>query len=174
VVVEGETGKVEEITLAYVVLHLWDQRRLVVPISYFLEKPFENWTRRSPELLGTVFLYFDYHLPMNELRGEFFRYVEAHPAWDQRVKSLVITDARETSIQVRALVSAADPDQLWTLRCDVREALITYVQKKHPAHLVRTRVAVQSLPAQSMASAQPALIIGKEDATNTLSTHHDR
>ena len=84
VVVEGELGKVEEIALAYVVVHLWDQRRLVVPISYFLEKPFENWTRRSPELLGTVFLYFDYHLPINELREEFFRYVEAHPAWDKR------------------------------------------------------------------------------------------
>jgi small-conductance mechanosensitive channel len=96
VVLEGELGKVEEITLAYVVIHLWDQRRLVVPITYFLEKPFENWTRRSPELLGTVFLYFDYHLPVNELREEFFRYVNAHPAWDGRVKSLVVADAKET------------------------------------------------------------------------------
>src|SRR5215469_2931313 len=147
VVVEGELGKVEEITLGYVVVHLWDQRRMVVPISYFLEKPFENWTRRSSELLGTVFLYFDYHLPINELREEFSRYVEAHPAWDRRTKSLVISDAKENSIQIRALVSAADPDRLWTLRCDVREALISYVQEKHPTRLVKTRVAVQTLPA---------------------------
>jgi len=130
VVVEGELGKVEEITLAYVVLDLWDQLRLVVPITYFLGKPFENWTRRSTELLGTVFLYFDYHLPVNELRAEFSRCVEAHPAWDRRTKSLVISDAKEGSIQIRALVSAADPDKLWTLRCDVREALISYVQGK--------------------------------------------
>jgi small-conductance mechanosensitive channel len=156
VVVEGQFGKVEEITLAYVVVHLWDQRRLVVPISYFLEKPFENWTRRSGELLGTVFLYFDYHLPVNELREEFDRYIEAHPAWDKRKKSLVITDAKETSMQLRALVSAADPDKLWDLRCDVREALITYVQEKHPAHLVKTRLVVQALPSQTPAlSASP-------------------
>jgi small-conductance mechanosensitive channel len=163
----GELGKVEEITLAYVVIHLWDQRRLVVPITYFLEKPFENWTRRSPELLGTVFLYFDYYLPVNELREEFFRYVGAHPAWDGRVKSLVVADAKETSIQIRALVSAADPDKLWILRCEVREALISYVQKNHPTHLVRTRISVQSLPAPSTTLPQPAFIVGQEDGTST-------
>jgi len=168
VVLEGELGKVEEITLAYVIVHLWDQRRLVVPISYFLEKPFENWTRRSAELLGTVFLYFDYHLPVTELREEFFRYVEAHPGWDKRVMSLVVADAKETSIQIRALVSAADPDKLWTLRCDVREALICYVQEKHPAHLVRTRVSVQPSSAQSTALTQPALIFSQEDRARTL------
>jgi small-conductance mechanosensitive channel len=164
VVVQGESGKVEEITLAYVVVHLWDQRRLVVPISYFLEKPFENWTRRSPEILGTVFLYFDYHLPMNELREVFFRYLEAHPAWDGRTRSLVITDARETSIQIRALVSAADPEKLWTLRCDVREALISYVQEKHSTHLVKTRVAVQTFPNESMAMTQPPRILDQENS----------
>jgi small-conductance mechanosensitive channel len=163
VVVEGELGKVEEITLAYVVLHLWDQRRLVVPITYFLGKPFENWTRRSTELLGTVFLYFDYHLPVNELRAEFSRYVEAHPAWDRRTKSLVISDAKEGSIQIRALVSAADPDKLWTLRCDVREALISYVQEKHPTRLVKTRVAVQTLPVPPTRLIQPAFISGQDD-----------
>jgi small-conductance mechanosensitive channel len=167
VVVEGEFGKVEEITLAYVVLQLWDQRRLVVPITYFLEKPFENWTRRSAELLGTVFLYFDYHLPVNELRAEFDRYVEAHQAWDKRKKSLVITDAKETSMQLRALVSATDPDKLWTLRCDVREALITYVQEKHAAHLVKTRLVVQALPTQTAPRNQPALIVHQESETGT-------
>jgi small-conductance mechanosensitive channel len=159
VVVEGETGRVEEITLAYVVIHLWDQRRLVVPITFFLEKPFENWTRRSPELLGTVFLYFDYHLPVNELREEFFRYVGAHPAWDGRTKSMVIADATETSIQIRALVSASDPDKLWNLRCDVREAMISYVREKHPAHLVKTRVSMQALEPQSLASRRDSIEI---------------
>ncbi len=154
VVVEGEFGKVEEITLAYVVLHLWDQRRLVIPITYFLEKPFENWTRRSPEVLGTVFLYFDYHLPVDELRKEFDRYLDAHPAWDRRKKALVITDAKETSMQLRVLVSAANHEKLWTLRCDVREALITYVQEKHPSHLVKTRLVVQALPNQTPAFTQ--------------------
>jgi hypothetical protein len=91
-----------------------------------------------------VFLHFDYHLPVDELRAEFFRYLESHPAWDKRTKSLVITDAKETSIQIRALVSAADPDKLWNLRCDVREALISYVRERHPAHLVRTRVAIHT------------------------------
>ena len=166
VVVQGELGKVEEITLGYVVVHLWDQRRMVVPITYFLEKPFENWTRRSSELLGTVFLYFDYHLPINELREEFSRYVEAHPAWDRRTKSLVISDAKENSIQIRALVSAADPDKLWTLRCDVREALISYVQEKHPTRLVKTRVAVQTLPAPPMRLTQPAFISEQDEETN--------
>ena len=166
VVVQGELGKVEEITLGYVVVHLWDQRRMVVPIAYFLEKPFENWTRRSSELLGTVFLYFDYHLPINELREEFSRYVEAHPAWDRRTKSLVISDAKENSIQIRALVSAADPDKLWTLRCDVREALISYVQEKHPTRFVKTRIAVQTLPAPPMRLTQPTFISEQDEETN--------
>jgi hypothetical protein len=92
-----------------------------------------------------VYLYFDYHLPVNELRDEFDRYIETHPAWDRRKKTLVVSDAKETSIQIRALVSAADPDKLWSLRCDVREALISFVQEKHPEHLVKTRIAVQSI-----------------------------
>ena len=146
VVVEGEFGKVEGITLAYVVVQLWDQRRLVVPITYFLEKPFENWTRRSQGLLGTVFLHCDYHLPVKDLREEFYRYIQTHPAWDKRTRTLVVTDAKETSMQIRVLMSAEDPDKLWSLRCDVREALICYMQEKHPEHLVKTRVAVQPIP----------------------------
>lgn len=140
VVINGEFGRIEEITLAYVVVNLWDQRRMVVPISYFLEKPFENWTRRSAELLGTIFLYFDYHLPLEEVRTEFTRILTAHPLWDKRVDKLQLTDAREGSIQLRALVSAADPDALWTLRCDVREALVRFVRERYPSCLVRMRV----------------------------------
>ena len=147
VVVNGEYGRIEEITLAYVVVHLWDQRRLVVPIGYFLEKPFENWTRRSAQLLGTVFLYFDYHLPFEELRAEFSRVLEDHPLWDKRVHALEVTEARELSIQVRALVSAANPEALWALRCDVREALVRFVREKHPSCLVKTRVVIAEGPA---------------------------
>jgi hypothetical protein len=119
---------------------------MIVPITHFLEKPFENWTRQSQGILGTVYLYFDYHLPIKELREEFDRYIETHPAWDKRKKALVVTDAKESSMQIRALVSAADPEKLWSLRCDVREALISFVQEKHPEHLAKTRIAVQSIP----------------------------
>ena len=110
---------------------------------------------------------------MNELREEFFRYIEAHPAWDKRTRSLVIAEAKETSIKIRALVSAADPDKLWTLRCDVREALITYVQEQHPAHLVKTRVAVQDFPAQPLALARPALVFGHDDVTSASAGRPD-
>ena len=163
VVVEGEFGKIEEIALAYVVVQLWDQRRLIVPINYFLEKPFENWTRRSQDVLGTVYLHFDYHLPINELREEFYRYIETHPAWDKRKKALVVTDAKETSMQIRVLVSAADPDKLWSLRCDVREALISFVQGKHPEHLVKTRVAVQTIQHSLAALGQPLQTLNSVD-----------
>ena len=163
VVVEGEFGKIEEIALAYIVVQLWDQRRLIVPINYFLEKPFENWTRRSQDVLGTVYLHFDYHLPINELREEFYRYIETHPAWDKRKKALVVTDAKETSMQIRVLVSAADPDKLWSLRCDVREALISFVQGKHPEHLVKTRVAVQTIQHSLAALGQPLQTLNSVD-----------
>jgi len=112
----------------------------------FLEKPFENWTRRSAELLGTVFLYFDCHLPLEGLRAELSRVLAAHPPWDKRVEKLQLTEARENSIQLRALMSAADPDALWTLRCDVREALVRFVRERYPSCLVRTRVMMDGPP----------------------------
>ncbi len=146
IVVGGENGRVEEITLGYVVVHLWDQRRLIVPISQFLEKPFENWTRRTPEMLGTVLLHFDYQLPLEVLRAEMDRFLDAHPLWDGRTRNLQVTDARENCLQFRALVSAADPDKLWTLRCDLRAALVRFVRESHPSCLVRTRLNVEALP----------------------------
>jgi hypothetical protein len=105
---------------------------------------------------------------VNELRKEFLRYLDAHPAWDRRKSSLVVTDAKETSIQIRALVSAADPEKLWNLRCDVREALISYVREKHPAQLVRTRLSIETLPAEATALPQPALTFGLQEGPNTL------
>jgi hypothetical protein len=108
-------------------------------------------------------LHFDSHLPINEPREEFYRYIETHPAWDKRKKALVVTDAKETSMQIRVLVSAADPDKLWSLRCDVREALISFVQGKHPEHLVKTRIAVQSIQHSLAAPGQPLQTLNSVD-----------
>jgi small-conductance mechanosensitive channel len=139
VVVEGEFGQIEEITLTYVTVRTWDLRRLVVPITQFVEKPFQNWSRVSTELLGTVILYLDYQAPMGELRKELKRLVENHPKWDKKVCGLQVTDTKEHVIEVRALVSATDPGQLGDLRCDIREGLINFLVKNHPESLPRSR-----------------------------------
>jgi small-conductance mechanosensitive channel len=139
VIVEGEWGRIEEITLTYVVVKIWDLRRLVVPITYFIEQPFQNWTRTSADLLGTVFLYLDYTVPMAELREELKRILEASPLWDQKVCVLQITDTKERTIEVRALMSARDAGQAFDLRCEVREKLIDFLQRNYPHALPRTR-----------------------------------
>jgi small-conductance mechanosensitive channel len=139
VTVEGEFGQIEEITLTYVVVRTWDLRRLIVPITQLVEKPFQNWSRVSTELLGTVILYLDYQAPMGELRKELKRLVENNPKWDKRVCGLQITDTTEHGIQVRALVSAADPGKLGDLRAEVREGLINFLVRNHPESLPRAR-----------------------------------
>lgn len=128
VIVEGEWGTIEEINLTYVVVHIWDQRRLVVPIANFLEKPFQNWTKVSKELLGTVFIYADYRIPVDAVRAELDRILENNPAWDGRAKGVSVTDATERTVQIRPLVSAKDAGDLWNLRCEVREKLIAWLQ----------------------------------------------
>lgn len=138
-VVEGEWGRVEEITLTYVVLRIWDQRRLILPINYFIEKPFQNWTRSSADILGTVFLYLDYRTPIDELRKELTKALEAHDKWDKRVNVMQVTNATENTIEVRALMSAASSGDAFDLRCYVRERLIGFVQEKYPGSLPRTR-----------------------------------
>jgi small-conductance mechanosensitive channel len=143
VVVEGEWGRIEEITLTYVVVRIWDERRLILPISYFLEKPFANWTRQTSELLGTVFFYTDYRAPIDALRAELDRIVEASPHWDGRVKGLVVTDCKEGTLELRALVSAKNGGAAWDLRCEVREKLVTFLQQNHPEALPRVRAEVQ-------------------------------
>jgi small-conductance mechanosensitive channel len=141
VIVEGEWGWIEEITLTYVVVRVWDLRRLVVPVSRFLEQPFQNWTKASPELLGTVFIHADYHVPVDEVRAEVRRLCEAHEAWDGKVASLLVTDARERTVELRALVSAADSSKAWTLRCAVREGLVSFLQDLEGGrYLPRARV----------------------------------
>jgi small-conductance mechanosensitive channel len=138
-VVEGEWGRVEEITLSYVVLNIWDQRRLILPINYFVEKPFQNWTRNSADIMGTVFLYLDYTMPLDPLRAELTRLLESNPLWDRRVKVLQVTNASERTIEVRALMSAASSGNAFDLRCDIREGLITFIQQHYPECLPVTR-----------------------------------
>ncbi|RNI29840.1 mechanosensitive ion channel family protein [Rufibacter immobilis] len=140
-VVENEWGRVEEITLTYVVLRIWDQRRLILPLNYFIEKPFQNWTRTSVELLGTVFMYLDYKAPLEEMRKELTRLLPQHHLWDGRVGILQVTDFKERTMEVRILVSAADSGSAFDLRCWVREKMISFLQQHYPEALPVTRTA---------------------------------
>jgi small-conductance mechanosensitive channel len=142
VIVEGEWGRVEEITLTYVIIHIWDDRRLVVPLSYFIEKPFQNWTRVSADLLGSVFLWVDYTLPLDEIRKALKEIIEPNPLWDKRFWNLQVTDATEKTMQIRVLATSADSGKGWDLRCAIREQLIAYIQKHHPQSLPRFRAEV--------------------------------
>ena len=144
VIVENEWGRVEEITLTYVVVRIWDLRRLVVPIGYFLEKPFQNWTRVSADLLGTVMLYVDYTVPLKAMRRELDRILAQSPLWDGKVKVLQVTDAKERTLELRALVSAADASAAWDLRRLVREALVDFLQRRYPQCLPRIRAEVET------------------------------
>ncbi len=139
VIVEGEWGRIEEITLTYVVVRIWDLRRLVLPVSYFIEKPFQNWTRVSADLLGSVFLYTDYTVPVAELRSNLRKILERCPNWDGRVCGLQVTNSDAHTLELRALMSAADAPTLWDLRCEVRERLVEYLQQHYPQALPRTR-----------------------------------
>jgi len=146
VVVEGEWGWIEEIGTTYVTVRLWDLRRMVLPLSYFLEHPFQNWTRQSADLLGSVFLYVDYTVPVEEVRKELRRIVENNPKWRGQVCVLQVTDATTNAIQLRALVDARDSSSAWDLRCEVREALIQFLQEKYPQGLPRVRTEFQAVP----------------------------
>lgn len=140
VIIEGEWGRIEEITLTYVVVKIWDQRRLVVPISYFIEKPFQNWTRMTAELLGTVYLYTDYRLPVEEIRKEQTRLLKENQLWDGKVNVVTVTNSTEKAMEIRLLVSARNSGDAWDLRCFLREKMITFIQKHYPECLPRTRV----------------------------------
>jgi small-conductance mechanosensitive channel len=140
VVVEGEWGWIEEITLTFVVVKLWDERRLIVPITHFIEKPFQNWTRTTAELIGTVFIYTDYTVPVPELRTELQRIVESSDFWDGRVCSLQVTNSTNEGMEIRALASAADSPRTWDLRCYVREHMLNFIRRRFPESLPRSRV----------------------------------
>ena len=154
-IVENEWGRVEEITGTYVVLRIWDERRLIIPLQWFIEHPFQNWTRTSSQLLGTVFLNVDYGMPLAPVRAELERIVKDIPEWDGRVVKLQVTDATERTMQLRILVTASDAGRAFDLRCQVREALIDFMQREFPQHLPLTRMEASSLQASMRASASP-------------------
>jgi len=147
VVVETEFGTVEEITLTYVVLRVWDQRRMIIPITYFLDKPFQNWSKSSPELLGAVTLQVDYSTDIDALRAELSRILEqdSRGLWDRRLQTVVVLEAQDRTLTVRALVSAANPDKLFELRCLVRERLVAFLRQR-PQWLPFTRTESRTAP----------------------------
>ena len=146
VVVEGEWGRIEEITFTYVVIMIWDQRRLVVPINYFIEKPFQNWTRSSADILGTIYLYTDYFVPVEAVRKELRRLCEENEYWDKRVSVLQVTELSDQSVQLRALVSAANSSNAWELRVMLREQLLEFIRRNYPDSLPRTRAEITEIP----------------------------
>ncbi|BEP70040.1 MULTISPECIES: mechanosensitive ion channel family protein [Variovorax] len=154
-VVEGEWGRVEEITGTFVVVRIWDDRRLILPLTYFIEKPFQNWTRHSAELLGSVFFYLDYGTPLAPLRAEVERLVKAAPEWDGRFFNLRVTDATERTMQVRVLCTAATSGLAFDLRCHVREGVIDFMQREYPQFLPKMR-----FEGNDPAMGQPAVMQG--------------
>jgi len=139
VVIENEWGKVEEITTTYVVVRTWDLRRLIVPISFFIDKSFQNWTREHTELLGTAFLYVDYSVPVDALRTEFFRLLAGEPQWDGKVKALQVTNISERTVEIRCLLSASNASDQFDLRCIIREGMLRFIQDNFPDSFPRTR-----------------------------------
>jgi small-conductance mechanosensitive channel len=143
VIIENEWGRIEEITATYVVVKIWDERRLVVPLQWVIEHPFQNWTRSGSQLLGSVYLWTDYRAPLSRIRAELERVCAGAPEWDGRIALLQVTDTSERAIQLRALVSAEDASKAWDLRCRVREALIDLLQRECPDALPRIRGAIE-------------------------------
>lgn len=137
--IEGEMGNVEEITSSYVVVRLWDWRRMIVPLNYFIEQPFQNWTRESAALIGTVYLYVDFTVSVGELRKTFEEIVRGSKLWDGRVVALQVTNLKETTMEIRMLASAASASHAFDLRCEVRERMIAFVQERYPEALPRVR-----------------------------------
>lgn len=167
VIMENEWGRIEEITATYVVVKIWDERRLVAPLQWVIEHPFQNWTRTGSELLGTVFLWLDYRVPLAPLRAELERVCKDAPEWDRRVAMIQVTDANERAIQLRALVSAADAPKAWDLRCRVREALIAFLQCEYPQALPRLRAEIErrEREAPMEAAEAPPARAGKGDSS---------
>jgi small-conductance mechanosensitive channel len=160
VLVETQWGRVEEITSTYVLLGLWDLRQLVVPLSYFIEKPFENWTRDSSKLIGAVPFYLDYSIPIEAVRAKALEIVKASPHWDGDTASLRVTDARETSLELKVFGSARSSGALFDLRCEIREKMIAFLQQEYPGALPRlgplSTSAVRATPDVSVAPRRQA------------------
>ncbi|HEX2825762.1 MAG TPA: mechanosensitive ion channel family protein [Burkholderiales bacterium] len=167
VIMENEWGRIEEITATYIVVKIWDERRLVVPLEWVIQKPFQNWTRTGSQLLGTVFLWLDYRVPLAPLRAELERICKSSPEWDGRVSMIQVTDASERTVQVRALVSAADASRAWDLRCRVREAMLDFLQREHPEALPRVRAELEHAEHSALprTPARPPVRAGKGDSS---------
>lgn len=146
VIVEGEWGRVEEIGSSYVVVRIWDERRMVVPLTWFIEHPFQNWTRRSADLLGTAFLWLDYRAPIPAIRAELERICKGESLWDGRVCVTQVTETTEHTVQVRLLVSARSSGDAFDLRCIVRERMLDFLAREHPQALPRTRAELLQQP----------------------------
>lgn len=171
VVVEGEWGWIEEIGTMYVVVRIWDLRRLVLPLSYFLDHPFENWTRKSADLLGYTYIYTDYTVPVDALRDELKRICEATPLWGGKVCAVQISDSDRHTMQVRALMDARNSSDAWDLRCLVRERLIDFLQKNYPDSLPRYRGEFETVGRErSLPEATPAW--NGADARQAAPLHH--
>jgi small-conductance mechanosensitive channel len=172
VVVEDEWGRIEEITLTYVVVKLWDQRRLVLPTTYFTAKPFQNWTRNATELLGTTELDVDFTVPLEDMRAELARILERSELWDDRVGILQVTDAVGGYVRVRMLVSAPNASALFDLRCEVREGIIDWLQRSAPGAMPHLRLetgrtrghVAKSARANGRQKADSALFSGSAEA----------
>jgi small-conductance mechanosensitive channel len=143
VIVEGEWGTIEEITSTYVVVKLWDWRRLVLPLTYFIEKPFQNWTRETARLIGTAMLYVDYEAPIDRLRAELERLCKASPLWDGDVVNLQVTDVTERVAQIRCLASARSAPVVFDLRCEIREGMLTFMRDHCPEALPKDRLSLE-------------------------------
>lgn len=140
VIIDGEWGRIEEIRTTYVVVKIWDERRLMVPMSKFLDESFQNWTRKSSELLGTVFLHLDPLADIEPIRAEFVRQVSADPLWDKRVQVVQVTETSSNSIEVRLLMSAKDAPELFDLRCNIREGMLAWIRRNQPTAIAFSRV----------------------------------
>jgi small-conductance mechanosensitive channel len=140
VIVEGEWGWVEEINATYVVVRLWDWRRMVLPLTYFMQTPFQNWTRESASLIGTAMIHVDYAAPVEAMRAKLEEIVRASPLWDGKVVSLQVTELRERTMEVRCLASARNASQAFDLRCLIREEMVGFLKAEHPSALPRDRI----------------------------------
>lgn len=154
--VDGEWCWVEEVTTTYVVLRVWDLRRMIVPLDWFITNPFENWSRHTAELTGTVFIWVDYAMPIEPLREEFARRLRESPKWNGKTETVVVTDASDRAKQVRFLMSAASSTMLWDLRCSIREDLIAFIHERFPEHLPRLRAQVNESDGERLPLPKPS------------------
>ena len=142
VIVENEFGRIEEITLTYVVVRIWDDRRLILPINYFIEKPFQNWTRTTTQITGSVHFYVDYTIPIEWMRKQYMDIIQDHPMFDKRVAALQITDFKPDVMEVRGIVSSTNPGDSWDIRCYIREEMMKRINESYPNALPKSRAEI--------------------------------